>query len=211
MTGLQIFYWILGIIFIILGISCELEKLRTVRGGTLVTARIIKCEKEGYETTYNDYEIKKIYKNETLLRLNKPFVIKRITKSQKLKEVTVKATKIKFYNRGDTLIYNADAFELEEGSMLDALVQQLPDVELKKGGEIYVRGKRVDELLLNGRDFFNKDRNIILENLPSYMVNQVKVYEREDEILKKSNPDNSKLLSMNIQLKRKCPGCDYSN
>ena len=25
---------------------------------------IIKCEKEGYETTYNDYEIKKIYKNE---------------------------------------------------------------------------------------------------------------------------------------------------
>ena len=135
--------------------------------------------------------------------MNKPFVIKRITKSQKLKEVTVKATKIKFYNRGDTLIYNADAFELEEGSMLDALVQQLPDVELKKGGEIYVRGKRVDELLLNGRDFFNKDRNIILENLPSYMVNQVKVYEREDEILKKSNPDNSKLLSMNIQLKRK--------
>lgn len=164
---------------------------------------IIKCEKEGYETTYNDYEIKKIYKNETLLRLNKPFVIKRITKSQKLKGVTVKATKIKFYNRGDTLIYNADAFELEEGSMLDALVQQLPDVELKKGGEIYVRGKKVDELLLNGRDFFNKDRNIILENLPSYMVNQVKVYEREDEILKKSNPDNSKLLSMNIQLKRK--------
>ncbi|MDD6319239.1 MAG: hypothetical protein PUA63_00055 [Oscillospiraceae bacterium] len=50
MTGLQIFYWILGIIFIILGISCELEKLRTVRGGTLVTARIIKCEKDGPTT-----------------------------------------------------------------------------------------------------------------------------------------------------------------
>ena len=83
---------------------------------------IIKCEKEGYETTYNDYEIKKIYKNETRIILDKPFVIKRITKSQKLKEVTVKATKIKFYVRGDTLVYNADAFELEEGSMLDALI-----------------------------------------------------------------------------------------
>ena len=164
---------------------------------------IIKFEKEGYETTYNDYEIKKIYKTENYIRIDKPFLIKRITKSQKLKEVTVKATKIKFYNRGDTLIYNADAFELEEGSMLDALVQQLPDVELKKGGEIYVRGKRVDELLLNGRDFFNKDRNIILENLPSYMVNQVKVYEREDEFQKKINPGSSKLLSMDIQLKRK--------
>ncbi len=164
---------------------------------------IIKCEKEGYETTYNDYEIKKIYTNETRITLNKPFFIKRITKSQKLKGVTIRTTKIKFYNRGDTLVYNADAFELEEGSMLDALIKQLPDVELKKGGEIYVRGRLVNELLLNGRDFFNKDRNIILENLPSYMVNQVKVYEREDEIQKKINPGNSKLLSMNIQLKRK--------
>ena len=164
---------------------------------------ILKFEKDGYETTYNNYEIKKIYKNQKRIILDKPFFIKRISKSQTLKGVTVKATKIKFYTRGDTLVYNADAFELEEGSMLDALIQQLPDAEIKKGGEIYVRGRRVDELLLNGRDFFNGDRNIILENLPSYMVNQVKVYEREDEILKKISPDNYKLLSMNIQLKRK--------
>ena len=61
--------------------------------------------------------------------------------------------------------------------MLDALIKQLPDVELKKGGEIFVRGRRVDELLLNGRDFFDNDREIILENLPSYMVQHVKVYE----------------------------------
>ena len=166
---------------------------------------ILKCEKEGYQTGFYNFEIKKLYKNEKFISLDKHFMLKKISKEQTLNEVTVKATKIKFYHRGDTLVYNADAFELQEGSMLDALIKQLPDVELKKGGEIYVRGRRVDELLLNGRDFFDDDREIILENLPSYMVQHVKVYEQELNDFKKARTNNKsqKNLAMNIQLKRK--------
>ncbi len=48
-----------------------------------------------------------------------------------LGEVVVTASKIKMVMRGDTVVYNADAFELANGSMLDALVRQLPGVELK--------------------------------------------------------------------------------
>ena len=48
---------------------------------------------------------------------------KPITRTIKLGEATITATKIKFYHKGDTLIYNADAFNLAEGSMLDALVE----------------------------------------------------------------------------------------
>ena len=75
------------------------------------------------------------------------------------------ATKVKFYNKGDTLVFNADAFELAEGSMLDALVSQLPGVELKKNGQIYVNGRFVENLLLNGKDFFKGDNSIMLDNL----------------------------------------------
>ena len=165
---------------------------------------ILKCEKDGYLTGFYDFEIKKLYKHEDYISLDKKFMLKKISKEKTLNEVTVKATKIKFYVRDDTLVYNADAFELQEGSMLDALIKQLPDAELKKGGEIYVRGRRVNELLLNGRDFFDKDRQIILENLPSYMVQNIKVYERNlDDFEKNMIHNNSqKLLSMNIQLKR---------
>lgn len=42
-----------------------------------------------------------------------------------LDEVMVKATKIKMVWRGDTLVYNADAFNVPEGSMLDGLIKQL--------------------------------------------------------------------------------------
>lgn len=38
----------------------------------------------------------------------------------------MKATKIKMVMHGDTIVYNADAFNLAEGSMLDALVARLP-------------------------------------------------------------------------------------
>lgn len=58
-----------------------------------------------------------------------------------LDEVVVKATRLKFYYKGDTLVYNADAFKLPDGSMLDALIRQLPGVTMTDNGVIYVNGK----------------------------------------------------------------------
>lgn len=41
--------------------------------------------------------------------------------------------------------------------MLSSLVKKLPGVELRDNGQIYVNGRFVDKLLLNGKDFFNGD------------------------------------------------------
>ena len=119
-------------------------------------------------------------------------------KIKQLSAATVKATRIKMIHRGDTIVYDADAFELAEGSMLDALVKELPGVELKSNGQIFVNGKRVDELLLNGKDFFRNDRLVLLENLPAYMVKNIKVYERDDPYRKTLQ----KPLAMNVVLKK---------
>ncbi len=45
---------------------------------------------------------------------------------------------------GDTLVYDASAFNLPEGSMLDDLIRQLPGAELRENGEILVNGRKVD-------------------------------------------------------------------
>lgn len=52
--------------------------------------------------------------------------MRKCPKEQKLGEAVVRATKIKMVMKGDTLVYNADAFQLSQGSMLDALIEQLP-------------------------------------------------------------------------------------
>ncbi|MDE7471436.1 MAG: outer membrane beta-barrel family protein [Paramuribaculum sp.] len=122
---------------------------------------------------------------------------------RQLKEVTVTATKIKFYHKGDTLVFNADAFELPEGSMLDALVAQLPGVEIKDNGRIYVNGRFVDNLILNGKDFFNSDPTVMLRNLGSYMVKDVAVYERQTEFNKFIGGDiEKKDYVMDVRLKK---------
>lgn len=121
-----------------------------------------------------------------------------------LGEVEVTASKVKMVTRGDTVVYNADAFELANGSMLDALVRQLPGVELK-GGRIYVNGEFVDNLIVNGRDFFRGNPKIALDNLPAYMVNKIKVYRRESDSdialgIHRLN-DREKELVMDVNLK----------
>lgn len=44
-------------------------------------------------------------------------------KDKQLGEAVVTATKIKMVMKGDTIVYNADAFQLSKGSMLDALIE----------------------------------------------------------------------------------------
>ena len=95
-----------------------------------------------------------------------------------LGEATVKATKIKMVMHGDTLVYNAAAFQMAEGSMLEGLVRALPGVKLEDGGRITVNGEYVSSLLVNGRDFFKGDPQIALSNLPAYTVNKIKVYKK---------------------------------
>ena len=136
---------------------------------------VIKASYLGFRTTEMPYTVDNIYRREQQRELP-PVYLKR--ESKMLQEVVVTATKVQFYYKGDTLVFNADAFELAEGSMLDALVRKLPGVELKEGGRIYHNGKYVDALLLNGKDFFRGDHTIMLDNLPTYTVKTIEIYDK---------------------------------
>ena len=123
--------------------------------------------------------------------------------SKALPEVVVKATKIKMVMKGDTIVYNADAFAPAEGSMLDALVSQLPGCKLVKG-VIYVNGQRVTSLLVNGRNFFSGDAKLALSHLPAYVVDKVKVYKHDGEASRLMGEDmGDKSLVVDVGLKKK--------
>lgn len=98
-----------------------------------------------------------------------------------LKEVEVVATRVKMFYKGDTLVYDATAFQLPDGSMLDELIRQLPGVTMNSNGEIFVNGRKIDELLLGARSFMGGNKKVLLENLPYYTVKNVKVYEKQSD------------------------------
>ena len=112
--------------------------------------------------------------------LDSPLELRRILE-RTLDEVAVTATRLKMFYKGDTLIYDATAFKLPEGSMLDDLIRQMPGVTMNDNGEIFVNGRKVDELLLGSRTFFGGNSKVLLENLPYYTVNKIKVYEMESD------------------------------
>ncbi len=132
----------------------------------------------GHRTAYVDYKLERVGRREHERSLP-PLYLAPV--STMLPEVPVTASRVKFYYKGDTIIYNADAFILAEGSMLDALISQLPGVELKRDGRIYHEGKFVDDLLLNGKQFFSKDRKLMLENLPAYTVKDIAIYDKQTD------------------------------
>ena len=163
---------------------------------------LVRFTKEGYETTYIEFEAINFAKREIEKKI--PTVYMQRIRMLKVEEVKVTATKVKFYHKGDTIVYNASAFQLSEGSMLDALISQLPGVEIKSGGQIHVDGKLVENLLLNGEYFFKGNNKVMLENLPNYMVQNISVYEKDgqmSEFLGRDVGDGS--LVMDVRLKRK--------
>ena len=133
----------------------------------------LRAEKEGYNDTQKDFTVST--KRNTTFGIGTLWMKK--VKTKQLKEAVVRATHIKMVTRGDTVVYDAAAFDLAEGSMLDALVAQLPGAELKDG-QIKVNGKFIESLMVNGEDFFAGNPKVALENLPAYTVKNIKVYDR---------------------------------
>ena len=167
---------------------------------------IVKAECEGYASNCQDYEIKRVARNRgfKMPDLN----LKKLAQSDIYKEVdldgvVVTGTKVKFTYRGDTLVYNASAFNVPDGSMLDALVRQLPGAEIKSNGDIYVNGKKIDYLTLNGKDFFKGNNKIMLDNLPHYTVQDLKVYHKSTEKSRLVGTEvEKKDYVMDVELKR---------
>lgn len=166
---------------------------------------IFKATLDGYEDTFLNYEMPPLARNSY-------FDVPKILMKRKgddtagaaeLDEVMITGTRVKIAYRGDTIVYNASAFKLPEGSMLDALVKQLPGAEMKDNGDIYVNGTKVDYLTLNGKDFFKGKNRVMLDNLPYYTVKDLKVYHKSTELSRKLGKDvERKDYVMDVSLKR---------
>ena len=169
---------------------------------------IIRAQAEGYEDTCMVYQLRHIARNSwfslpRILMKKKQRSDDDVYKDVDLGGVVITGTKVKLAYRGDTLVYNASAFNLPEGSMLDGLIRQMPGAELKDNGDIYINGKKVDYLTLNGKDFFKGQNRVMLDNLPYYTVKELKVFDKSTKQSELIGQDvEKKDYVMDVQLKR---------
>lgn len=168
---------------------------------------IILAQHPDYEDTYVNYHIRYIARNGFFDApwhyMKRRTSIQSAYEGEALREVTVRGTRVKIAYKGDTVVYDASAFKLPDGSMLDALVRQLPGAELKDDGTILVNGRKVDYLMLNGRDFFKGNNKVMLDNLPYFTVQNIKVYNKTTDKSRYMGRDTEqKEYVMDVNLKK---------
>ncbi len=119
-------------------------------------------------------------------------------KSVELKEVEIFAYREKSYYKGDTLVFTADSFKTVANATVEDLLKKLPGVKVDASGKITIQGKEVDQVLVDGDEFFGSDPTMATRNLNANIVDNIQVYEKKNE-----NADNSNetLKILNLKLK----------
>jgi hypothetical protein len=158
---------------------------------------IVKLSGVGYTTTY---------KNVTLAEGCDSLQLGSLAVSSKeniLGMATVSATVAKVEQKEDTTVYNAAAYRVPEGSTLEALVKQLPGVDVSDDGTIKYNGKEVKEFLVNGKDFFKGDTKTAMKNLPTELVSKIKAYDKVSDYTEQTGiDDGNETTVLDIATKR---------
>lgn len=104
--------------------------------------------------------------------------------------------------KGDTIVYNADSFNTGTEKKLKDVLQNLPGIEINDLGQIEVEGKQVRKIMVEGKDFFDGDSKLAIENIPSDAIDKVEVLKNYSEINQLSGiTNNEDDIAINIKLK----------
>ncbi len=120
-------------------------------------------------------------------------------RSVQLKEVEVIAFKEKTYYKGDTLVFTADSFKTRPNATVEDLLKKLPGVRVDAKGKITIQGKEVDQVLVDGDEFFGNDPTMATRNLNANAVENVQVFDKKNE--NTSEGANETLKVVNLKLK----------
>ena len=105
-----------------------------------------------------------------------------------LKGATVTAHLAKVQSKGDTLIYNADAYRTPEGSVVEELVKRLPGAEVDDDGNIKINGKQVSKVRVDGKEF--GATKTALKNLPTSIVERIRSYDEKSDMARITGIDD---------------------
>ncbi len=106
----------------------------------------------------------------------------------------------------DTVVYNADAFKLQDGALMEELIEKLPGVLKDDNGKYTWNGKDITEILVDGKEFFGGNMDFTLKNLPAEIVDKVKAYDRQSDRARLTGIDDGEerlVLDFSIKKNRK--------
>jgi hypothetical protein len=132
-----------------------------------------------------------VWRKEFTLTEDAPTLDLGITKLEadvkEMEEVLVVSERPPVVVRKDTIEFNAAAFKTLPTALVEDLLKKMPGVDVDRDGNIMVNGRKVNRLLVEGKEFFGSDPKIASKNLPANLIDKVQVTDDKEELLR--NPD----------------------
>ena len=103
----------------------------------------------------------------------------------------------------DTTEYNASAYRVAEGDMVEELIKQLPGVEVDENGKITLNGEEIKKIMVNGKEFFGNNTEMSMKNLPADAIKKLKAYkEMSDHERLTGIKDGNETAVLDLTLKK---------
>jgi hypothetical protein len=115
-----------------------------------------------------------------------------------LDEVTISARRAQGEQKGDTTLYNADAFKTMKDASAQTLIEKLPGV-LSQDGTLQAQGEAITQVLVDGKPFFGGDVKTALQNLPAEVIQGIEIFDQKsDKAILSGFDDGERMKTINI-------------
>ena len=180
--------------------STMLEYTLTDKNGDFIFAAKKQDRPVFLKVTYMGFETHKEELKE--INSNKDFkTISLIESANMLAGVTIKTEEPPIRVKNDTIEFKASLFKVRPDSNVETLLKQLPGFEVDSDGKITVNGKEVNQVLVNGKPFFDRDGAMALKNLPAEIINKVQVSDyktKKEEYSKSASTSDNASINLTI-------------
>ena len=117
-----------------------------------------------------------------------------------LKEIEV-TFELPIVIKDDTTTYSVNAFNKGSERKLKDVLGNLPGIEVEKNGTVFFQGRKVTDLLVEDKEFFNGGTKLGVENIPADAVDKVQVLEDYNNVSFLKGLSDEDHIALNIKLK----------
>ncbi|MEM6631647.1 MAG: TonB-dependent receptor [Bacteroidota bacterium] len=116
--------------------------------------------------------------------------------------VLIEAEKPPMLILGDTVVYNVGSFQTRPNAVLEKLLEQLPGIEVNDDGSITAEGQPVQQIKIDGKEFFGNNVKLAVKNIPVEAVEKVQVTDSKTEETEFTGVnDGVQLKTINLKLR----------
>lgn len=102
------------------------------------------------------------------------------TGSNELSEVEVVEKTPAAIQLGDTTQFNSNAYKTNPDATAEDLIKKMPGIEVENG-QVKAEGENVQQVLVDGKEFFGTDPNAALKNLPAEVIQSIQVFDQKSD------------------------------